>query len=154
MATAVTMGGDGTLFIGEDKTFRLFVYDRVVVNVDGYSSANLPLGVDGLPVVPKDENGVAAVPINMSGWTVKFVVRKTVDSSGVLVEKTPTITGVYNTDPSVNTQRAEVACTDTELGLTVFTRAMEAQQSWKRLDDGSETVLAYKKFAIERATQV
>ncbi len=154
MAEAVTIGGEGTLFIGEDKTFNLFVYDRKVVNVAKYSNANLPLGYDGLPVIPKDENQVAAVPISMAGWTVQFVVRQNVGSSAALIDKTATIVGVYNANPSVNTERAEVVCTDTELGITVFTRATEAQQSWKRTDDGSETVLAYRKFVIERATQV
>lgn len=120
MATTVTIGGSGTLFVGEDKTFRLELIDA-------------------------DE-----VPVNMAGWSILFDVRKLVTSlDPAIFSKTATVTGVYNVVRALNTQRAVVSLTDTELNTV---KARTYQHSWKRMDDGSETVLSRGPFTPEKAT--
>ena len=86
MATEVTIGGDGTLFVGEDKTFRLELLD------------------------------VAGVPVNMAGMTIKFILRLTDSGADpAIFDKTATVGGVYNVVRASNTQRATVVFTDVEL---------------------------------------
>lgn len=110
MAYEVTLGGDGALFVGEDKTLRMQVLDE-----------------DGDPVT-------------ISGWAISMVIRRTDDPSDTAVlTKTATISG----------NLAVVTLTDTEMAIT----AGYYRHSWKRTDDGSETVLAYGPFIVEAATQ-
>ena len=66
-----------------------------------------------------------------------------------ILTKVPTITGVYDAVRATNTQRAVVVVTDTEMNLF---KAKTYRYSWKRTDDGSETVLARGPFAPEKAT--
>lgn len=120
MALNSTIGGSGALFVGEDKKFRLAV--------------KTPLGV----------------PVDITGWAIWFYVRNK-DSSPdpPIFSKLASVTGAYNSDPLINTQRAEVVLTDTEMN-TVTQKVY--RYSWKRMDDDSETVLAYGDFTVERAT--
>lgn len=120
MARESDIGGSGTLFVGEDKAFRLELIDE----------SNLP--------------------VNISGWDIVFDVRKSDKSvDPAIFSKTASITGVYNSVRAVNTQRAIVSLTDTEMNtVTVKTY----RYSWKRMDDGSETVLAYGNFVVQKAT--
>jgi hypothetical protein len=120
MAEEQTIGGSGTLFVGEDKTFRLEVLD------------------------------VNDVPVNIAGWTILFDVRKLDTSKDpAIFSKTPSIVGIYNVVRATNTQRAETSLTDTELNLV---KARAYRFSWKRMDDGSETVLAWGNFIPQKAT--
>lgn len=129
MATTVTIGGSGTLFVGEDKVFRFEVLQR---------------RTDGLP------HDATSVPEDMTGWALLFDVRKKDTSPDpAILSKTPTITGVYNVLRATNTQRAVTALTDTEMNLF---RAKTYRYSVKRMDDGSETVLVRGNFAPEKAT--
>jgi hypothetical protein len=120
MALDATIGGDGLLFVGEDKIFKLELLDA------------------------------SDVPVDMTGWTLLFDVRvkdKTPDPA--LISKTPMITGVYNAVRATNTQRAVVTVTDTDMNLL---KARTYRHSWKRMDDGSETVLAWGDFVVQKAT--
>lgn len=120
MALDATIGGNGTLFVGEDKVFLLETID-----------------VNGLP-------------IDMTSWTLLFDVRKKDNSADpAIVSKMPNIIGVFNVDRSVNTQRALVTVTDTDMNEF---KAGTYRHSWKRMDDGSETVLAWGDFTPEKAT--
>lgn len=119
MALPVTIGGSGTLFVGEDKTFKLKLLD------------------------------VSGVPVNMNGWSVLFDVRKVDTSTTAIFSKTATIIGVYNADDTINTQRAQVILTDDEMNTV---KASGYRHSWKRMDDGSETVLAWGPFTPQKAT--
>lgn len=119
MASDVTIGGAGTLFVGEDKVFRLELLD-----------AN-------------------NVPVDMSGMVLLFDVRKKDTSPTAILSKTPVVTGVYNVVRATNTQRAEVTVTDTEMNLF---KAGTYRHSWKRMTDGSETVLSRGNFTPEKAT--
>ena len=92
----------------------------------------------------------AGVPVNMAGWTVKMVVRVTDASADPpIFDKTATIDGAFNAVRASNTQRATVALTDVEM-LTV--KAKTYRQSWKRMTEGNETVLAYGPFIVQQAT--
>ena len=135
MATTITIGGSGRLFVGEDKTFRL---ELLEVEYDS----------DGLPIAPH----ASSVPVDMTGWVLLFDVRKTDKSPDpAIFSKTPTIIGVYSAVRASNTQRAVVVLTDTEMN-TVKQRTIPYRHSWKRMDDTSETVLARGDFAPEKAT--
>ena len=120
MAANVNLGGSGALFVGEDKSFRLELLDE------------------------------AGVPVNMTGWSVLFDVRKKDNSAEpAIFSETASITGTYNAVRATNTQRALVTLTDTEMNTV---KAKTYRYSFKRMDDGSETVLAYGNFAPEKAT--
>jgi hypothetical protein len=119
MATDVAIGGEGALFVGEDKTFRFTIQ-------------------------------TAGVPDDISGWALLFDVRKSDTAADpALLSKVPTIVGVYNVDPNLNTQKAVVVVTDTDMNLF---KAKTYRYSVKRMDDGSETVLVRGNFAPEKAT--
>jgi len=120
MATNVSIGGSGALFVGEDKTFILEVLDT------------------------------AGIPVDMSTWSVSFVVRKQDNSPDpAIFDKSASITGVYNAVRATNTQRAVATLTDTELDTV---SAKSYRHSWKRMDANAETVLAYGDFIPQKAT--
>jgi hypothetical protein len=128
MAVNSDIGGNGTLFVGEDKTFKLELLDST------YD-----------PLVPG-----SGIPVDMTGWALLFDIRqKDTSPEPAIVSKTPTLIGVYNVVRSVNTQRATTTLTDTEMNLF---KAKAYRQSWKRMDDGVETVLAWGDFAPQKAT--
>ena len=89
MATNVTIGGNGALFVGEDKSIRL-----TVLNASG-------------------------IPVNISGWNIVFDVRYKDTSSNYIISITATIAGVYNVDPILNTQYAFVDLTDDIMNLFI-----------------------------------
>lgn len=127
MATEVTIGGDGALFVGEDKTLRLELLDET------------------------------GVPVNMATYTLLFDVRMKDNSPDpAIVSKAPTVTGVYDVVRATNTQRAVVTLTDDELNLfkgsNLPTGAKIYRHSWKRMTAGSETVLCRGDFSPEKAT--
>lgn len=118
MAVQATIGGQGSLFVGEDKVLHLEVVDTT------------------------------SVPVDITGWAIRFLVVSS--TASVVIDKVATISGVYSATRSVNTQRAVVTLTDTDLSVPDGTH----RHSWKRTDDGSETMLAYGDCIIERATQL
>lgn len=88
MAAEIDIGGDNTLFVGEDKTFELELID---------------------------ENGD---PVNMAGLTLLFDVRKKDNSPDpAIMGITPTLVGVFNVVRASNTQRALALVTDTQMNL-------------------------------------
>ncbi len=121
MALEATIGGDGTLFVGEDKTFRLELIDKI-----------------------------SSLPVDMTGWTLLFDIRKKDASpSPAIISLVPTITGTFASTRELNTQRAVVVVTDTDMNLF---KEQTYRHSWKRMDDGNETVLAWGDFAPQKAT--
>ncbi len=121
MAILTAIGGNGTLFVGEDKLFRL----KNVV----------------------DETGTL---VDMTGWTVLFDVRQKVTSPDpALISINATLIGVFNSNPALNTQMWAAQASDDLLNLF---KAKQYQYSWKRMDEGIETVLAYGPFGPEKAT--
>lgn len=88
MALETTIGGDGTLFIGEDKILRFECVD--------------------------DEE----LPIDIGSWTMVFDVRKKDTSlDPAILSITPTLIGSYSATRALNTQRAIVAITDDQMNL-------------------------------------
>ena len=86
MAANVDIGGSGTLFVGEDKTFVLEVLDT------------------------------AGAPVDIATWSILFDVRlKDNSAAPAIFSKTATITGAYNSVRASNTQRANVSLSDDEL---------------------------------------
>ncbi len=121
---AQQIGGDGALFLGEDKAFVLSVTNR------------------------------AGIPVDVSTWTIKMLVKlrdSDADASAVL-DMTGAVSGVFNADPLVNSQIVTFVALDTETELLNSTKTYS--YSCKRKDDGSETILAYGPFVIERTSQI
>ena len=120
MATQITIGGSGTLFVGEDKVLRLHVLDT------------------------------AGVPIDITGWTIQFVLCP-LGSDTATLTVAASIVGVYTAVYLTNTQRASVSLTDTQ---TVALTAGRYRHSWKRMDADNETVLAYGECLFETTSQM
>ncbi len=132
-AVTYTIGGNGLLFVGEDKIFRIEIL-------------GIELDENGIPIEPSS----TSVPVDISGWDIRFDVRKTDKTPDpAIFSKTAAVTGVYGVTRALNTQRAVVSLTDTELN-TVTARTY--RHSWKRMDDGVETVLSRGDFIVEKAT--
>ena len=119
MASELNIGGSGSLFVGEDKSLIIEVLDSL------------------------------GVPVNVSGWSIIFDIRKKDSSPEAILSKTPTVQGVYNATRSVNTQRVAVQLTSANMDL--FKEATY-RHSLKRTDSGSETVLAWGNFVVQKAT--
>lgn len=120
MALAADIGGNGTLFVGEDKTFKLELLD-VLGNP-----------VDMTPLMP-----------------IVFDVRKKDNSADpAIFSKSTSLTGVYNSVRTVNTQRAVAVLSDVELNTV---KAQTYRHSWKS-EAHPETVLAWGNFAPQKAT--
>ena len=121
MAKVVTIGGNNTLFVGEDKTVRL---GNVI-----------------------DETGAL---VDMTGWSVLFDVRtKDTAPDPAIISRNASIGGVFNSNPLTNAQKAVVQLTDTDMNLF---KEKTYRYSFKRMDDGSETVLARGDFKPQKAT--
>lgn len=132
MAYEYTIGGEGTLFVGEDKTLRFH------------------------PLTPGATPDDPAVPVDVTGWTLRFDVRPTNASTTLLIEKTNdgnpggiTLLGTFNVVKALNTQRVIVSLTDDDMNLL---KAKTYRWSIKRMDASVETVLGYGDFAPEKAT--
>ena len=113
---------EGELFVGEDKTFELELWVKKT-----------------------------GLPIDMSTWDVHFIVRlKDASSDPAIFDKHATFTGAYSgTSRALNTQRASVTLTDTELNTVT---GKTYRYSWKRMDDGNETILSRGDLPIDVAT--
>ena len=81
----VTIGGNGSLFVGEDKVLAL----------------SAPAGADG-------------TPDSLRGQSIVFELRKTDTSETAILSKAATVVGTYSTTRASNTERARAPLTDTE----------------------------------------
>jgi len=130
MAAKIQLGGSGSLFVGEDKILRLEL------------------------LTPATHPTTPNIPVDMAGWEIKLVIAPNDKSpeADFLVDLTATVTGVYDADRTVNTQRAVATLTDDLTNLfTAKTKAPHFRYAWKRMDAGSETVLAYGDAVFEKA---
>lgn len=118
MAERQTIGGDGDLFNAEDKDIKVHVTTK------------------------------AGVPVDVSGWTTKLVVKADESSEEELIELDGTVEGVYDADPDDNTQRLVFSLEDTD---TADLEEGSYVYSIRRTDDGSGTVLAFGRFVMELA---
>lgn len=136
MSYEASIGGSGTIMLGEDKTLRLEVIDADLSTHD-----------------PADET--TWIPKDVTGMTLVFIVRDQSSYTGTLLAtKSGSVTGSYNAVRASNTQRVLVTLEDTdfvsEAGLIP---AGTSYYSLKRTDTGSETVLRHGELIIEETTQ-
>jgi len=125
MAVEANIGGDGSLFTGEDKTLTFQVLS------------------DG-SVTPKNE------PIDISAWTtIYFDIRKTDAATAAVIEKIATVVGVYNIVKALNTQRARIVLDDDDTNLL---QARTYRYSLTRMDEAAETVLFFGNFVVQQAS--
>lgn len=129
MALIANLGGEGTgeLFVGEDKAIYLEVVDR-----------------------HGSEDEAQWTPLDIFGWGILFDVRKKDGSPDpAILAIMADIIGTFAPTRSANTQRARVLLSDTQMNTV---KKHTYRHSWKRMDDGSETVLAWGDFAPDKAT--
>lgn len=131
MAERVQIGGEHDLYVGEDKDIELEI-------------------LDGSP------DDLASIPIDVTGRTIWFDVRKPLTSATPIISRQMSIQGVFDADRSLNTQRAVISLTDTETEVLKAYADVEAGYfySVKDLEPGAETIIAEGPFVLERATQV
>ena len=89
MASEVTIGGGGTLFVGEDKVLRFEFFSSATVAVD------------------------------ITGWVLRFDIRKKDNAAdpAIVFYEPLQISGVFNSVRASNQQRAFVPLTDTDMNL-------------------------------------
>lgn len=117
-------------FLGEDKVLEFVVFD-----------------LDG------------TTPFNVAGLSLEWNMRRT-DKAGdpAILTKTPTVVGVFNSNPATNTQRVRVtfASDDTDpLVTTLYTlkAGFAYRHSLKRKDAGNEIILSYGSLTFLQATE-
>lgn len=102
-----------------------------------------------------------ATPQDVTGWTMSWTLRKKAKTADPpLIYKTTSsgiaITGVFNADPLVNTQRVEVTIEDTDtydvsVSPNVIIKAGMYEHALKRTDTGSEGILTWGTFKLLQA---
>ena len=100
-------------------------------------------------------------PQDVTGWALSWYLKKRAtdaDADAKLTKTTVsgiTISGVYNADPALNTQRVVVAIADTDTGAAGSpAEALPAgsyRMELKRTDAGSETVLSFGQCVLRQA---
>lgn len=113
------------LFLGEDKQLQFTIY-----------------------------NDAETAIVDISGWTLDFMLKRRksdLDANAVLTKTSGTgiaISGVFNSNPTINTQVATVTILDTD--TTPLTEGL-CYFELKRTDPNFETVLSYGTLKLERA---
>lgn len=122
-----------TFFKGEDKKIR-FKLRKPSTWVDA---------VDGEYSVP-----------DMSLWSIYFVARKKDTSNDAIIERAiDGIEGTHNADPNLNAQYAYILLDSDETDLfSPNSKGDPFRYSFKRMDDGSETILVYGDLQVLVAT--
>ncbi len=99
-----------------------------------------------------DETGATAKDV--TGWAITFDIRSKRTSEDVLVTKTATIAGTFNSVLATSTQKVTVTIADTDITTDDFGASGGTfYYSLKRTDDGSEGILKEGRIVIQRATQ-
>ena len=125
MAVEATLGGNSTLFVGEDKQASLELLDAA------YN-----------PAIPGSGN-----PIDMTGMGISLLVSLT-DWDAPIITVVGTLTGVFNVLRTMNTQRTIVQLTRADMELF---RGKTYRYAWARTDSGSYTIFAYGNFVVQLA---
>lgn len=98
------------------------------------------------------KNGAQTAVVDITGWTLSWMVKKRVtdtDANAILTKTTTAggiaISGIFNADPLLNTQKATVSIADTDTnGKTPGEYAVEL----KRMDVGAKTPLAEGRLRL------
>jgi hypothetical protein len=90
------------------------------------------------------------VPVDITGWSLSWMLKRRLNDLDALalLTKTPAITGSYNVVAASNTQRAVVTIADTD--TDAFVARVDYRHELKRMDAGSEQVLAYGTAVLKR----
>ncbi len=135
MAREYNFEKTANIFVGEDKQVKFPVYD--------------------------DDSSEAVKPaLDVSGFAMTWILRKSDTAADALLTKATggqgiTVTGTFDADPSVNTQRVVVALADTDTADNtgaVLIKPGKYRYSLKRTDADSETILAFGNFVLREAT--
>jgi len=144
MAIESNLSGTGRVFIGTDTTLRYTIYDADA------TADTITAGT--------------ASPVNVSGWTFAWILRAKDTSPGApLIEKRSddspaaiTVTGNYDSDPVINTQRVEVFLLDTDTaaqdGSAALLKPKVYRYALKRTDEDAETILAFGECELMQVT--
>lgn len=117
------------------------------------------LAYDGEPTTAQILAG-DAVPLDVTGYELTWVLRKTTKSVTPLIEKTIgtgiVIAGVFNASASLNTQQVEVTIEDTDTydpngSPVVHIKPGSYVHALKRTGDSVEKILAYGTFELLQA---
>ena len=124
MARQQNLGMSAEWFVGEDKSLPFEVYSQDEATIE-----------------------------NVTGWAMQWVLRRVQGGDDVKLSKTTSgggvaISGTYNADPAVNTQRVTVTVADTD---TQFFQPGLYMHTLKRTDAGFATVLAYGQVFLKKA---
>lgn len=103
-----------------------------------------------------------AVPLDVSGWSLAWQLRKKAKDLDALIDKNTgspggiAIVGIFNADPDVNTQRIEVTIEDTDtydpdVDPVVNLKPGSYVYALKRTDPGAEDILAFGSFTLLQA---
>lgn len=101
------------------------------------------------------QNDAETAALDVTGWALSWMIKRSKNHSDAeaLLTKTTTgggvvIAGTFNADPALNLQRATVSIFDTDTdGQPAGVRYYEL----KRMDAGSETILAYGELELLRS---
>lgn len=124
---------EDNIFIGEDKELAFVVWD--------------------------DTDPDAPIPLDVAAFDLDFIIRTSDTATASLLSKstTPsndiTVSGTFNIDPDLNTQKVvvRVRATDTRAWSPSSTED-PYRYSLKRVDADYETELAYGDFVIRKLT--
>jgi hypothetical protein len=127
MANKFDIGTDKKWFLGEDKILSFTIFAQDLTT-----------------------------PVDIGGWAIEFVLRKSVKTSSLVIPVKDTtnglllIVGVFNEVPASNTQRIHIPFPSDD--TTLLKAGFEYQYSIKRTDEGNEGILVYGKLVFLQAT--
>jgi hypothetical protein len=146
---------DDGFFVGTDFGLEYVLYEQPSDMTDAKFQALIDAAL-------ADDTVPDLVPIDLAGKTWAWVLRlKDKSPDPALIEKTSadgiTIEGVYNADPSLNTQVMVVSVEDSDSYDPDASPAVELKPkkyrfSVKRMDDGFEQVHVFGYFQFLQAT--
>ena len=91
---------------------------------------------------------------DVTGYTTSFMIKRTLDDvdGDALASASGTVSGAFNSSPSLNTQKITVSLVDTDTDTEVTPGL--AYWELKRTDTGSEALLAYGTIDLRRAVHI
>lgn len=93
------------------------------------------------------EDDAMTTPVNVTGWTFTWHLRRQFGNT-IVIEKTSaagsiTITGVFNSNPALNTQRVLVDIDSADTLALQTSGQLACYHRLRRVDPGAQTVLVY-----------
>lgn len=101
------------------------------------------------------KNLAETASIDITGMTLSFMVKSSLDDADSAARLTipAVISGIFNSVPATNTQRATVTILDSNTDDATVWSAETDYYELKRMDAGLETVIAYGLFILLRGVQ-